>query len=66
MHYPREIVIQKRLWARFRVRVRVMDKVRVRLRLGLGLWLTKNDSRSFFKTIVVHFLLKNVLCVRTS
>ena len=26
------------------------------LRLGLGLWLTKNNSGSFLKTIVVHFL----------
>ena len=32
----------------------VMDKVRVWL--GLGLVLTKNDSRSFLKTIVVHFI----------
>ena len=41
----------------------VMDRVRVRLGLGLGLgsWLglTKDESRSFFYTIVVH-LKKNV------
>ena len=63
MHYQRKIVIRKRLSVRVRVRVGV--SVGVRLGLGLGLGLTKNDSRSFLKTIVVHFK-KKVLCVRTS
>ena len=64
MNYPRKIVIRKRLSVRVRVRVRIVDMVRVRLELGLGLrlGLTKNDSRSLKKTIVVHFK-KILFCV---
>ena len=59
MHYPRKMAKQKRLSVR--IRVRFMDKVRVRLGLGLGLGLglKKNDSPSFKKRIVVHFLKMN-------
>ena len=67
MHYPRKIVVRKRLLVRFRFRVRVMIIVRswLGLVLGLGLGLPKKGSHSFFKTIVVHFK-TIVLCVHTS
>ena len=62
MHFQRKLVIQKRL----SVRVRVWLGLGLRIGLGLGLGLTKNDSRSFFKMIVVHFLNIIGLCVCTS
>ena len=49
-----------------RVRVRVRIRVWLGLWVGLGLGLTKNDSRSFFLTIVVQFFLIVVLCLHTS
>ena len=54
MHYPRKIVIRKMLLVM--VRVRIMDKFRVWLESGLGLrlGLTKKDSLSYLKTIVLH------------
>ena len=52
MHYPRNIVIQKRFPVSVRSKVRVSFIVRVRFQLGLwlglGLGLVKNDNRSFF------------------
>ena len=48
MHYPRKIVIRKRLLVGIRVRVRIRVWLGLGLELGLGLGLTKNDIHSFF------------------